>query len=101
MFFSRFWMILAMLFVLLFAQFHVYALSTGNIGFNFSQVIDDQSIGLTGEYNYDGDGFGFEADGDLQSGDIYRGKLHAEFTFDVSSSWYQVDHRHDHQRLYA
>lgn len=72
------WVIAAMLIVSqAFAQ-------TGNIGINFSQVIDDQSAGANGEYEYDGDGWGFEIDGLLQSGDIYRGKLHGEVTFDIS-----------------
>lgn len=57
--------------------------STGNIGVNFSQVIDDRSTGLTGEYNYEGNGFGFEADADLQTGDIYRGTLHAELSLNL------------------
>ena len=57
---------------------------TGNIGFNIQQVIDDLSAGLNGEYEYDGNGWGLEVDGNFQTGDIYRGKGHAELTFDVS-----------------
>ena len=76
---------LSMLVMLILLCCSLFAHGAGNIGFNFSQVIDDQSAGLFGEYEYDGEGVGFEIDGQLQSGDVYRGKTHAEITFYVSA----------------
>ena len=58
----------------------------GNIGFTYSQVIDDQSGGVTAEYEHDGETIDFEIDGQLQSGDIYRGKAHAEVVFRLGNS---------------
>lgn len=84
MFFSiQFYRTLAIILALLFVPFLAH--SAGNIGLNFSQVIDDQSIGVVGEYEIDGNRADFEIDGQLQSGDIYRGKVHAELVFDVSA----------------
>ncbi|MDE0014870.1 MAG: hypothetical protein OXU51_01700, partial [Candidatus Poribacteria bacterium] len=66
-------LMLAILFALLTDFVH----GAGNIGFTYSQVIDDQSGGVTAEYEHDGEIIDFEIDGQLQSGDIYRGKAHA------------------------
>ena len=56
----------------------------GNVGFTYSQVIDDRSLGLTGDYTKEMGRVTFEADGQLQSGDIHNFKLNTDFTFDVS-----------------
>lgn len=69
--------------VLLFTM-PAFSQGTGNIGFSFSQVIDDQSIGLIGEYEYAAESYDFKVEGQLQSGDVYRGKSHAEIVFDIS-----------------
>lgn len=76
--------------------------AAGGIGFTYSQVIDDQSMGLTAEYEHDGETIDFEIDGHLQSGDIYRGKAHAAVVFrlgtiglkpfmDVTAKGYTLD----------
>ena len=74
-------LMLATLFALLTDSVH----GAGNIGFTYSQVIDDQSGGVTAEYEHDGETIDFEIDGQLQSGDIYRGKAHAEVVFRLGS----------------
>lgn len=71
---------------ILFAWFPTdFVHGAGNIGFTYSQVIDDQSGGVTAEYEHDGETIDFEIDGQLQSGDIYRGKAHAEVVFRLGS----------------
>ena len=75
-------LMLAILFALLTDSVH----GAGNIGFTYSQVIDDQSGGVTAEYEHDGETIDFEIDGQLQSGDIYRGKAHAEVVFRLGNS---------------
>lgn len=75
-------LMLAILFALLTDSVH----GAGNIGFTYSQVIDDQSGGVTAEYEHDGETIDFEIDGQLQSGDIYRGKAHAEVVFRLGST---------------
>lgn len=57
----------------------------GNIGFTYSQVIDDQSGGVTAEYEHEGEIIDFEIDGQLQAGDIYRCQAHAEVVFRLGS----------------
>lgn len=71
-----------MILLVLFA--HV-AYAGGNMGVTFNQVIDDRSGGVVGEYEYNGDPFDFQVDGQLQFGDIYRGKARAELIFDISA----------------
>ena len=79
MFFQfRFWAIAAIALLMATSAF-----AGGNIGFTFNQIIDDRSGGLIGEYEYEGQPFDFEVDGQLQFGNIYRGKAHAEITFDL------------------
>ena len=58
---------------------------SGSIGLAYSQIIDDTSLGLTGEYEYDANRFDFEIDGQLQTGDLYRGTAYAEIVFDISA----------------
>lgn len=80
MFSVRFYLLLAMICALLFVP-PVFSESGGNIGLTYNQVIDDRSGGLLGEYSYGAEMFDFEIDGDLQFGDIYRAKVHAEVVF--------------------
>ena len=62
-----------------------YAKAGGNIGFAYNQVVDDRSGGITGEYGSEGENVSWEVDGDLQFGDIYRAKAHAEIVFGIGS----------------
>ena len=56
-----------------------------SIGFTYSQIIDDRSLGITGDYKTNlTDRINFEADGTLQVGDIYNGSLQTDFIFDIS-----------------
>ena len=85
--FNRFAILLicvALLFcgTLLFSQ---SAFAEGNIGFNYSQIIDDTSWGVIGDYEHDAGPFDFEVEGQLQSGAIYNGTVDTAITFDVSS----------------
>ena len=78
--------IYATIVALLFMLISGIAFAEGNIAVNMSQVINESSVGILGEYETQvTDRVGFEIDGDLQSGGIYRGKLHAELLFDIST----------------
>ena len=78
--------IYATIVALLFMLMSSIAFAEGNIAVNFSQVINESSAGLLGEYETQlHDRIGLEIDGDLQSGGIYRGKIHAELLFDIST----------------
>ena len=55
----------------------------GSIGVSYNQIIDDKSGGFVGDFKHDLNGLSFEADGKLQFGDIYRGKLRTAVIFDV------------------
>lgn len=60
------------------------AYAEGKIGFSFSQVIDERSSGAVGEWERDFGRYAVELDGQIQSGDIYRGKYHGAVTFDLA-----------------
>ena len=63
-----------------------YAATANTIGFTYSQIIDDRSLGVTADYETQlADRVKFEADGNLQAGDIYNAKINTDFTFDVST----------------
>ena len=79
--FKRF-VILITFMALIFSQ---SAFAKGNIGFNYSQIIDDTSWGVIGDYEHDAGPFDFEVEGQIQSGAIYNGKVDTAITFDVSS----------------
>ena len=57
--------------------------ATGNIGFNYSRAIDDQNWGVLGDYEHKADIFDFEVEGQLQSGDVYRGKTDLSVTLNT------------------
>ena len=58
----------------------------GTVGFTYSQIIDDKSLGVTGEYERElTERVTFEADGQLQTGDIYNGTLNTNFVFDIAA----------------
>ena len=63
------------------------AFAEGNIGFNYSQIIDDTAWGVIGDYeiSHDAGAFDFEVEGQLQSGAIYNGNVDTAITFDVSA----------------
>ena len=81
---NTFFILIAFALILLFSP-SLHAESSGNIGFNFAQVIEDTALGVNGEYEYAGEGWNLEADALLQAQDVYRGKGNTEVTFDVSS----------------
>lgn len=56
------------------------------IGFTYSQAIDDVNWGVTGDVEVGV----FEIDGTLQSGDLYRGTADISMTFDVGSVGFQL-----------
>ena len=57
--------------------------ATGNIGFNYSRAIEDQNWGILGDYEHKADIFHFEVKGQLQSGDVYRGKTDLSVTLNT------------------
>ena len=61
------------------------AFAEGNIGFNYSQIIDDRAWGLIGDYEHDAGAFDLEVEGQLQSGTVYKGNVDTAITFDVSA----------------
>ena len=79
------WCILALTFiaaiVMFFATTPVF--SEGNIGFTYSRAIDDQNWGFLGDYEHKADIFDFEVEGQLQSGDVYRGKTDLSVTLNT------------------
>ena len=58
----------------------------GSIGVSYSQIIDDRSLGITGDYETQlADRVKFEADGQLQAGGIYNAKINTNFVFDIAT----------------
>lgn len=56
----------------------------GTIGFNYARAVDDSNWGVHGDYETALKPFlGFDADGVLQSGDVYRGNFSLALTFDL------------------
>ena len=63
-----------------------YAATANTVGFTYSQIIDDRSLGITGDYTtLIEDYITFEADGQLQAGGIYNAKINTDFTFDIAT----------------
>ena len=58
---------------------------SGSIGVAIDQVIDDRGGSIHGDYNYKNKRIDFEADGQLQAGNAYRGKLHTNIVFDIGA----------------
>ena len=79
---NRFVILITFMVTLIFSQ---SAFPEGNIGFNYSRIIDDTSWGVIGDYEHDVGPFDFEVEGQIQSGAIYNGKVDTAITFDVSS----------------
>ena len=68
--------------ILIFAS-SVYA---NSIGVSYQQIIDDRSFGLTGDYTAPiGERITFEADAQIQGGDIYNSTINTNFIFDVAT----------------
>lgn len=82
MFLSRFWLFAAMIVVLTFTPFTVWA---NSVGFTYSHAVDDANWGAHGDYEKDFDALGTELEGQIQSGDVYRGNIDAAVTFDLMS----------------
>ena len=63
-----------------------FGYADGSLGVSYSQIIDDRSLGLTGDYmTLISDRVTFEADGQLQAGGIYNAKINTDFTFDIAT----------------
>ena len=63
-----------------------YAATANTIGFTYSQIIDDRSLGATGDYQTAlAERVNFEADAQVQAGDIYNARLNTNFIFDIST----------------
>ena len=73
---------IAITLMLLFATFG----HANSLGFTYSQIIDDRSLGATGDYQTAlADRVNFEADAQVQAGDVYNAKLNTNFIFDIST----------------
>ena len=64
---------------------HCFADNSGSVGVTYNRVVGQQSGGLTADYEYTTEPMTIELDGQLQIGDIYRGKAHGEVLFDVET----------------
>ena len=63
-----------------------FGYADGSLGVSYSQIIDDRSLGLTGDYTTAiSDRVTFEADGKLQAGGIYNAEINTDFTFDIAT----------------
>ena len=63
-----------------------YGYAGGSLGVSYSQIIDDRSLGATGDYQTTlANSVNFEADAQVQAGDIYNAKLNTDFTFDIAT----------------
>lgn len=63
-----------------------FGYTDGSVGFTYSQIIDDRSLGVTGDYKSAlTNRVNFEADAQVQAGDIYNAKINTDFTFDIST----------------
>ena len=69
--------------LLLFPAVFSYADTTLSIGGSMNQVVNDVSGGFTGEIEHTHNRLDVDVEGQLQFGDIYRGKLTAAVTFDL------------------
>lgn len=59
--------------------------SEGTVGFSYNRVVKDSNIGFTGDYEYSAERFDVDVEGNLQSGDVYKGKMDTAVTFDISA----------------
>lgn len=71
--------------ILLILMTTLYAHASGNVGFSYSQAVDDSNWGVNGDYEKDFDVLGIEIEGQLQSGDVYRGNIDASITFNLDA----------------
>ena len=63
-----------------------FGYAAGSLGISYSQIIDDRSLGITGDYQTAlADRVHFEADAQMQAGDIYNAKINTDFIFDIST----------------
>ena len=60
--------------------------SANSVGVSYSQIIEDRSLGVTGDYETQlSDRVTFEANAQGQAGDVYSATLNTDFTFDISA----------------
>ena len=63
-----------------------FGYADGSLGVSYSQIIDDRSLGLTGDFKTAlTNRVNFEADAQMQAGNIYNAKLNTNFIFDIST----------------
>ena len=63
-----------------------FGYADGSLGVSYSQIIDDRSLGLTGDFKTAlSNRVNFEADAQVQAGGIYNAKINTDFTFDIST----------------
>ena len=63
-----------------------FGYADGSLGVSYSQIIDDRSLGVTGDYQTAlTNRVIFEADAQVQAGDVYNAKLNTNFIFDIST----------------
>ena len=73
---------ITMLLMLMFASL-AYA---NSVGVTYSQIIDDRSLGITGDYTAEiGKRVTFESDVKIQGGDIYNVDIDTDFIFDIAT----------------
>lgn len=71
--------------VLIVLAFACLPLFADSVGFTYNQIDTDSGWGVTADKSFQVGSVGLEADGQLQSGDLYRGKYHAEVNFPLFS----------------
>ena len=79
------WAILIITAITVFSFFCISGASAdGNVGFNYNRAVNDASWGLTGDWEYEiRPRVIFEVEGDLQSGDVYKGTTDLSISFGV------------------
>ena len=71
---------------IVFAMIFATSALANTIGVTYSQIIDDRSFGVAGDYTAPiGARVTFEADGKLQAGDIYNGNINTNLIIDVAT----------------
>ena len=79
-----------MMIALLFT-FPIFARAAGTIGFTYTQAVDDASWGIHGDYEKERHGIGkLAGEGQLQSGETYRGDVDIGFTFKLQRIGFRV-----------
>ena len=62
-----------------------------SLGLTYSQIIDDRSLGITGDYSADlTERVTFEADVQAQAGDVYNATINTDFVIDVAAVDFKI-----------